>query len=107
MSPHSPGIPSGNSRPWGSEWALGYESIDPMGSVVITGSSGFIGWNLVEGLLRLGWDVTGLDQRPPHEHLAKARGFEFHRIILPSPEFRDLLSTLRPTVVVHAAGPSS
>jgi nucleoside-diphosphate-sugar epimerase len=68
--------------------------------VVVTGSSGFIGTHLVTELARAGWDVHGLDIRPP-----QAIGAWTHHEcdLLDAGLLKRTLQEIDPAIVVHLA----
>ncbi|MFH0939742.1 MAG: NAD-dependent epimerase/dehydratase family protein [Planctomycetota bacterium] len=80
-----------------------------MSKVLITGAAGFLGRYLVHEFSRLGWEITALDQVSidAASHNATLAGVNWLQMTLPADALCPLLKTLRPDVLVHAAGPAS
>jgi GlcNAc-P-P-Und epimerase len=70
-------------------------------SVLVTGGSGFIGLNLVDQLLAMGYQVTNLDKAPPakEEHRVYWRPVD----ILDAESLAPAVAAAQPTVVIHLA----
>lgn len=69
--------------------------------ILITGSSGFIGSNLVSDLVRQGYLVTGLDVETPH---FPPTGYSFNQCdILDMDHLINVLSTETPDAIIHLA----
>lgn len=75
-----------------------------MGSVVITGSSGFLGRNIARALRDAGYDPVGIDRAPDHP---EAGLIEHHKLELPNARIVEILRRLQPVAIVHAGAPSS
>lgn len=72
-----------------------------MPKILVTGSSGFIGSNLVSDLVRHGYFVTGLDIQAPH---FLPTGFSFEQCdILDTNHLVNILSTKMPDAIIHLA----
>lgn len=71
-------------------------------TVLVTGSSGFLGSYVARHFCEKGWRVAGLDSVPPKPDAP----FEFHPMSLPDPRIVSLLENLSPDLCVHAAGPA-
>ncbi|MGO9018261.1 MAG: SDR family oxidoreductase [Syntrophobacteraceae bacterium] len=74
-----------------------------MGKLLVTGASGFLGWNLCR-MARGQWDVYGLARRNENQ----PRGVELRRADLT--RFKDIkenLREIRPDALIHAAAESS
>lgn len=73
-----------------------------LATVLVTGSSGFIGSHIAAHLQGEGWHVVGL---------CRNRGdfgqIRQHRLELPNPGLAALIADLRPQIIVHCAGPAS
>jgi len=77
-----------------------------MSTALVTGANGFLGRHVARQLMADGWDVVGLDRSAP----AAGAPAGYHRSLimtLPSLEFNAAVLSIRPALVVHAAGPSS
>jgi len=74
-----------------------------MGKLLVTGASGFLGWNLCR-IARGRWDVCGLARRNQNQ----PQGVELRRVDLT--RFKDIkenLQEIRPDALIHAAAESS
>ncbi len=85
-----------------------------MGTVVITGAAGFVGFHACVRLMALGHKVVGVDNLGPlffpslkHarlEALQKSADFVFHKLDLADHGvFEDLVAQVRPDVIIHLA----
>ena len=85
-----------------------------MGTVVITGAAGFVGFHACVRLMSLGHKVVGVDNLGPlffpslkHarlEALQKSADFVFHKLDLADHGvFEDLVAQVRPDVIIHLA----
>jgi GlcNAc-P-P-Und epimerase len=70
-------------------------------SVLVTGSSGFIGHHLVHALAARGYQVTGWDILPPRSEHAGVRHEKVD--LLDASQVRVAMATLRPEAMVHLA----
>ncbi|MDB6030418.1 MAG: NAD-dependent epimerase/dehydratase [Verrucomicrobiales bacterium] len=76
------------------------------GTVLITGVGGFLGRYIARHFASDGWDVVGVDRHALEN--APVRSLKaYHAMELPSPAFRSLIETSKPTVCVHCAGRAS
>ncbi len=74
-----------------------------MRKLLITGASGFLGWNLCR-MAQGRWDVYGLAYR----NCCRFEGVELRRADLTLPtEIKENLAQIRPEAVIHAAAISS
>ncbi len=71
---------------------------------VVTGSNGFIGYNLCQELKKLNWNVVGIDDLSSGLPENTVPGFTYHRIkVQNKPAIEDLLRAFRPDVIFHLA----
>lgn len=93
-----------------------------MAKLLVTGSSGLIGSEVVDHFCGLGWEVHGIDNNMRADFfgvggdtrwnqkrlLAKHKNFQHHELdIRDRPEVMCCLETLRPTLIVHTAAQPS
>ena len=93
-----------------------------MNNLLVTGSSGLIGSEVVEYFCKLGWDVHGVDNNMRADFfgaggdtrwnqrrlLAAHKNFQHHELdIRDRPKVDELISTLQPVMIVHAAAQPS
>jgi CDP-paratose 2-epimerase len=93
-----------------------------MNKLLVTGSSGLIGSEVVEYFCKLGWDVHGVDNNMRADFfgaggdtrwnqqrlLAKHKNFHHHELDIRNRAGVDeMVSTLKPTMLVHAAAQPS
>lgn len=78
-----------------------------MQKVLITGSAGFLGSHLAEGLLDLGYSVVGIDNlfRGRKEYLPNNKNFTFYRLDLTheTDQLVKIMEKERPDIVIHYA----
>ncbi len=72
-------------------------------TVLVTGSSGFLGHHIAVHFEQKGWTVAGLDCVPSAKTGAVSKLFP---MTLPDERFAALLQSLSPDLCVHAAGPA-
>lgn len=72
--------------------------------VLITGASGFLGGHVSRCFAECGWRVVGVDPASPREQADFAT---YHSLVLPSPEFREVLRHYEPKLLIHCAGRAS
>jgi len=77
-----------------------------MTTVMVTGSNGFLGRHLVRRFLADGWRVIGVDRSASSRDAPGGLDRPFV-IRLPSEELVAAVQSIRPELVIHAAGPSS
>lgn len=77
-----------------------------MATAIVTGSNGFLGRALARRLSADGWRVIGLDRSASAADATS--GFERSIVMqLPAQDFSAAVLSIRPALVIHAAGPSS
>jgi UDP-glucose 4-epimerase len=78
------------------------------GTVVVTGSAGFLGRHVVAEFKRHGWATIGVDRASTGDATAGSHPPDKYRLMpLPSRELASLLAETKPEAVIHAAGPAS
>ena len=79
-----------------------------MTTILITGSSGFLGSAVGGELSTAGCRVIGVDRNEPTSRDGKADVFaERHTLATSDPAFAEIIRDARPDVIVHCAGPAS
>ncbi|HOC37825.1 MAG TPA: NAD-dependent epimerase/dehydratase family protein, partial [Thermodesulfobacteriota bacterium] len=77
-------------------------------SVLITGASGFLGSWLFNHFHSHGYSTFGVDRsRPCTAGIFRIAAENCYCLKIPSIRFYSLLASVRPSVIIHAAGPSS
>ena len=70
--------------------------------VLVTGAAGFIGWPVVQSLLRKGHEVLGLCRKAPMETQTGDINW-LHADLIDILDYRDAVQFFAPEVVVHLA----
>jgi UDP-glucose 4-epimerase len=79
-----------------------------LNSILLLGSNGFIGMNLVSWFRERGVYVIGIDQAVTPDNTLKLQlPHKFAQLRLPDAQFAEILHRYQPNVVINAAGPAS
>jgi UDP-glucose 4-epimerase len=74
---------------------------------LITGAAGFIGSHISDRLISAGYTVTGIDDLTSGKVENLPKGFDLRKMDIRDPEVQDVVTEIRPDVVLHLAAQMS